>query len=229
MAFSLSGFQQISEVGNPNLPKVGAYYSATDTLATIIANNYFDTLADRKYVSIGDQILIKGSDDSGSYKVTAISPHVTITISGGTAPTLLQYATIPFTAANFAGMYAAPITIFAAPTAQEIILINSGWLEKAFDDTQWTGGGTIGLQYGETAALGDLGASAGLSSTVIGDTNAGFYPVQNIRDSDAYLKTGDVMGKKITLSNNTAAFTGGTSDFILHLWYQIIPITYVNP
>jgi hypothetical protein len=76
MAFSLQDFDKLSQEGLPSVPKIWGYSSSADALATIIASAYFNTVSDK--LTIGDKILIVGSDGNDDVRVTAVSPNVTV-------------------------------------------------------------------------------------------------------------------------------------------------------
>lgn len=84
MAFDLDNFDKLSAAGNPNVRKVFGYYSASDALATISASAYFNDVDN--YLSIGDDIMLAGSDGYDRVRVTAISPNVTVTTEPDVAP-----------------------------------------------------------------------------------------------------------------------------------------------
>ena len=59
------------------VPTPWAYVSATDTLTTIKAANYFNDFKDQ--LTINDNLYIVGTDGAQYVKVTAVSPNVTVT------------------------------------------------------------------------------------------------------------------------------------------------------
>ena len=63
-----------------NTCNVFTYVSPNDAVATIIAANYFDSMAPN--LSIGDIIWGSGTDASFAVQVTAVSPHVTVASMG---------------------------------------------------------------------------------------------------------------------------------------------------
>ena len=83
MAFDLARFERITDGGNTSLPGVCTYYSTTDTLATIGASAYFNTLGNStgslKSLLIGDLMIIRGSDNYGVYQVVTVTSPVTVT------------------------------------------------------------------------------------------------------------------------------------------------------
>lgn len=63
-----------------NTCNVFTYVSPNDAVATIVAANYFDSMAPN--LSIGDIIWGSGTDASFAVQVTAVSPHVTVASMG---------------------------------------------------------------------------------------------------------------------------------------------------
>lgn len=83
MAFSLSGFNRVSSGANTSAPVIYSYISSADTLATIKASAYFNSLVPDLTNGIGvlkvaDNILVQGSDNAGLVRVTAVTTNVTV-------------------------------------------------------------------------------------------------------------------------------------------------------
>jgi len=92
MAFVLTGYDKLSAAGNENVRHIHAYTSADDSLATIKASAYFNSID--HYLNIGDDILIDGSDGFDRLRVTAVSPNVTTTTEPDVAPDSISNAEI---------------------------------------------------------------------------------------------------------------------------------------
>jgi hypothetical protein len=83
MAYSVSSLSRISSSANGTAPIHWSYYSATDSLATIVTSAYFnDAIVDLTNgvgkFKISDVLHIEGSDDRGKYYVTAVTTNVTV-------------------------------------------------------------------------------------------------------------------------------------------------------
>jgi len=76
MAFTLVSWSQVTSSQNTDSLRVFGYKSSTDTLSTIQASAYFNTVARR--LNTGDMIIIQGSDGRSLLEVTATSPNVTV-------------------------------------------------------------------------------------------------------------------------------------------------------
>jgi len=82
MAFNFANFDKLSSAANTVVRKLWAYTNLSDTLATIIAADYF--LDVYYYLSVGDEIFVYGSDGYGTYVVTAVS-STTVTVAALTS------------------------------------------------------------------------------------------------------------------------------------------------
>ena len=84
MAFSYANWDKLSAEGNTNVRRIFAYYNIGDTLATIVAADYF--LPVYASLAVGDQIYVTGSDGVDIYRVTAVS---------STSVTVATFAAVP--------------------------------------------------------------------------------------------------------------------------------------
>jgi len=74
MAFNLANFAQLSDHGNDNIPHIWGYRSAGDSLATILAEDYFNTAAAPHNLNEGDTIHVHCRDAiSGSLATDAFA------------------------------------------------------------------------------------------------------------------------------------------------------------
>ena len=83
MAFNRNFLARVSTSGNNEAGAVWSYKSTTDDIATITASAYFNDAQavsgqDNGPIKVGDKMFITGSDASGMYIVTAVSPNVTV-------------------------------------------------------------------------------------------------------------------------------------------------------
>lgn len=79
MSFNYDNFGRIWSNKSATLVSGYSYVSSTDTLGTIVADEYFDDLIDNKNILVvGDLIVVNGSDSIGMYKVTSVTTHVTV-------------------------------------------------------------------------------------------------------------------------------------------------------
>lgn len=140
----------------------------------------------------------------------------------GLASTLQQYATVNLTLSQFLGMYATPVQLLAAPGAGNMIIIDKIAINLIYGSAALVGGGAVGAQYGNSAHL--AGTAASVTEAATDYTGAAANTMFRIGGG---LSTGAVTSTAINtavyLSNNTAAFTGGTGDsFVVDVWYTVI-------
>ena len=247
MAFSLTGINRVSAGANTNAPAVMAYATSVDTGAQVGTAGYFNDFVEN--LRIGTIILVKASDGTGFYQVTALDPNVTVSalatigvggvgaaqIQAGAVDTValaddavdsskldatvLQYLTVPMTAAQFNGMYAAPFEIIPAPGADKLIVVDEAMLVVDYGGAAFAAGGVAGLQYGTTANGAGPGASETFAAAVAQWAADSTLRLDGRAPSAAAANT---VNKSICMSNLTAAFTTGSSAVDVHIWYKII-------
>ena len=257
---------QITTTFNPesgavieNGPAWFTYASATDTLATIVAANYF---ADVVYdLAVNDRIDITGSDASGIYIVATVNRDAgtvtlvsysasgvvgtaniqdgavtaaklatdsvtTIKIDDGAvtsakiAADVLQYVAVPITAAEFNGMYAAPVELVAAAGANTLLVLDRVLLAMTYDSAAYAAGGVAHVQYDDTANGAGVIASTTLAAASFQDTASTVYSFNAGVVEYPFATT---VNTGLFLSNITGAFTTGDSDMVAHVWYKAIP------
>lgn len=108
MAFNRNFLARVSTSGNNEAGAVWSYKSTTDDIATITASAYFNNAQavsgqDNGPIKVGDKMMITGSDASGMYIVTAVSPNVTVaTFAAASAIDTAQIVDNAVTAAKLA-------------------------------------------------------------------------------------------------------------------------------
>jgi hypothetical protein len=130
---------------------------------------------------------------------------------------------VAMTAAQFNGMYAAPVLLVAAPGANKMIIVNNIQLVMTYGSAAFAAGGVVAAQYDSTAN----GAGVNASTT---EAAADFF-----QTASTVFKLGQGLvlspfstcaNKGIYLSNLTQAFTTGTgSSFIVKTNYKVISTT----
>jgi hypothetical protein len=137
------------------------------------------------------------------------------------AANLMRYVAVPLTAANIIAMYAAPVSVLAAPAAGSAHIVESASLIMTYGTTQFTGGGNIGLQYGNTANLAGTAATAVMpSSSITGAASA----ATTVQGALAAAPLANMNAAALFISNATAAFATGDSTFVLELWYRTVTV-----
>lgn len=232
-----------------NGPALFSYQSASDNLATISAANYFADVvfdlavgdviivngsdASNMYIVAtvdrdAETITVNSFTASGSVATANIQNGAVTTpkiaddavTSAKIDPTVLQYVAVPLTAANIIAMNATPVQVLAAGGANTVHLVEHACLMMTYGTTQFTGGGAIGLQYGNTAALAGEAASSTIAAANIQGAASTMDMVEGALSSGAFTAVANL---GLFISNLTGAFAAGDSNFVLHLWYRTVP------
>ena len=140
--------------------------------------------------------------------------------SGFGTNNILQYAEVDFTAAQWNGMYAAPVQLVAAPGANKIIVVDRVVLDMTFVAAQYANGGVVAAQYDSTVH----GAGAPASATIAAATINGYAASTGIMVAGAMSSVAftNMVNKGLFLSNDTGAFTTGDGTWKVHVWYHIV-------
>ncbi len=134
----------------------------------------------------------------------------------------LRYATVNMTLAQFLGMYAAPFQILAAPGSGLMNIVHDLAINLKYGSAALVAGGAVGLQYGSTAHLAAPPASSTEQATdFTGASASTMYRIAGGLSTGAVVST--AANTAIYISNDTAAFTGGTGDtFTVDVWYSTV-------
>lgn len=136
------------------------------------------------------------------------------------AANTIQYARVALTAAQFNGMYTAPVLLVAAGGANTMIIVRDIILEMTFVSAQYAAGGAVAGQYDSTVhGAGTLATATLAAATVNADAVSKGNKLSGAL-ADASLTT--VINKGVYLSNQTAAFTTGDSTWFAHVWFSTV-------
>ncbi len=134
--------------------------------------------------------------------------------------TLLHYAAVAITAANFNGMYAAPKLLVAAPGANKLLVLDKVQLLMTYGSAAYAAGGVAAVQYDSTANGAGVIASTTLAAATFQATASTGW---NFNAGVVAETFSTCVNKGLYLSNITGAFTTGDSAMVAHVWYKIIP------
>lgn len=154
--------------------------------------------------------------------VATIQPNVVD--SGKLALNTVQYAKVSLSAANFLGMYAAPVVLVAAGGANTLHVVERIAFEVDYGGAQFAAGGAVAVQYDNTA--NGLGAPA-TATTAAAVFNA--FVADGVVGAAGSLSSATAaatVNKGLFLSNQTSAFTTGTSTVDVHIWYSTVTTTF---
>jgi hypothetical protein len=120
-----------------------------------------------------------------------------------------------------------PVQVLAAQGAGTIIIPQLITLELIYGSAQFTGGGPVGFQYGNTAALaGTKATNTEAAVDFTGATSNTLYDFVNATGNGSELATSAAANAALYISNSSAAFTVGTgATFNGTIFYRIIPVT----
>ena len=199
------------------------YYSPIDTQATVEASGYFNSVS--YDIATGDLVRVFSLTENSyvTYQLTNTSGVIT-TAQIGTASAKGRLA---LTAAQLIAGYAAPIAIpglaaLGANLMYSDVFAQFNWV---YGSAQFTTGGNLGIQYGNTANLAGVKATSTFTNTAVNGIAANsvsaLIPVTVVPTASA-----NVVNQGLFLSNDTAAFAVGTGmTLTVEVQAQIILLT----
>lgn len=228
MAFILQNWNMDTVSTNIYAPVNFNYITTTDTISQVSAANYFSQVA--YSVAIGTQIIAVCSNGTVYLQVSAVNTAVnpatistTVVISGGTG--VLAQASGTLSNTNWTSMSATPVTILAAQGSGVGIVVESFSINYHFATAAFAGGGATLLQYGATA----LGAGPAATNTLaaVGFSDQTSSRVAVLTGTLLATAITGIANTALTISNQTAAFTGGnaSSTFAWVLTYRTVTLT----
>ena len=207
---------QTSQVGSivSGVQRFYSYYSPVDTQATCAASGYFNTVAFD--LTTGDYIEIYSASEGTllNYFVTSnesidpsttLTPTITLSLIGAG---FVRSATT-LTAAQIISGYTTPNLLLAAPGANRMYTDVSAQLVFTYGSAQFTTGGTLAVQYGNTTHGGGVLATSSLTNTQVNGIAANDVAAL-ISATVVPTAWANVINNGLYLSNDTAAFAVGT-------------------
>jgi hypothetical protein len=194
------------QVTNLNvLHSVQVYGAGTDTINLVATGTGVPLLPDQTAVYT---CATSGNWFSNYYPVNQI-------------PVLI--ATVPLTAAQFNGMYAAPVQLVAAPGANLMIAVDKIVLQMTFGSADFASGGVVAAQYGATVhGAGTLATNGEAAADFFAAANTVFQFSGVSGNTVGALPTANVSNAGIFLSNLTGVFTTGDSTFVAKVYYKVV-------
>lgn len=249
MAFSKDYMGKVSSSANNDALKVWSYNGTSsgsnETLATIAGSGYFNSFqqslvsgSENGPLAVGDTIHLNGNDNNALYAVTSITSNVTVAAYSATGtvdtadlaadavtsakidPTVLKYAAVTMSSAEFKGAYAAPHLLVAAGGADTLVVLEDCMVLMTYGTTQYANGGVSHIQWDSTANGAGVIASSTQAAADWFDaaSTANAYSPGAVKAPFA-----NVVNKGLYFSNITGAFDTGDSNFVVHIWYRIVP------
>lgn len=213
-------------VGHPNIVRI----ITTDNYSTITTPAYlYLQTANIQAANNGnfewlpsDIVFISYSDGKGFFTVTGSALSLQTFTSLAPGNSLLQSAEVSITAAQFNGMYAAPVQLVAAPGANQLLILDQFQLFMDYNSVAYAAGGTAAVQYDSTVNGAGVIASTTLANTAFQATASSTF---TFNPGVVVLPAATTVNKGLYLSNISAAFTTGNSPFVAYVWYRVVPTT----
>jgi len=138
---------------------------------------------------------------------------------------ITQYLEVPLTAAQFNGMYAAPVSLIPAQGANTLIVIDQMQLVMTFGSADYAAGGPVAAQYGSTThGGGPLATNAEAAADFFAAASTTFLFNGTFGNTVGALPFSTTGNTAVYLSNTTGAFTTGDSTWIVKLFYRVISL-----
>lgn len=202
---------------NPSIVRI----VTTDSVATITTAGYLTAQATNiSNANFGefqwrdtDYVLIAHSGGVGFFTVDLV--NMSFDTTGIIA------SQVELTSAQIKTMYTTPVQVIAAPGVGKKIIVGQNVYTYLFDTAQYTGGGAIGLQWGNTANLAGPAASTTLAAATF-NGYAASNTFELTPDNTDTLANIENMG--VFISNDTAVFATGSGTLLIDIAYQIVPV-----
>lgn len=136
---------------------------------------------------------------------------------------VLQSVTVALTAAQIKALYDTPVQIVAAPGAGKMIVIDGINWDITFVSAQYTAGGVLAAQYGNTVH----GAGPAASATIAAATLNAVAASTELSQGAAALAVAKTAASNVAvyLSNTVADFATGDSTVSLTVRYHVVTLT----
>lgn len=193
----------------------------TDTLQTALGANYIlNQAANIAIANEGaftwlptDYVLVSASNGN--------SPLLSISANFNSLSLITGSLTVsvPMTTAQWEGMYGAPFLLIPAPSANQLLVVNSSQWRYIENTTSFADGGATQLQYKNTVHGAGVAASASVAAATINGLSAN--TTLNVAGVSSIVEA-NAVGQGIYISNATGAYTTGDGSFIIDVNYNII-------
>jgi hypothetical protein len=204
----------------PGITTITAFGAVIGVIGTANIANAAVTFA--KIQNIGADSLV-----GNATAAPAVATNITLGNGLSFVGTVLQvtpavggYVRVAMTAAQWNGMYAAPVTLLAAQGANTLIVVDRVVEELTFVAAAYAAGGVVGLQYGVAAHLAGPAATATEAAADFFAAASTAFMQQGGLGTGAPLATS--VNAALSISNATGAFTTGDGTWFIHVWYAVV-------
>ena len=213
MAFDINSFNNWSS-GAAKGPKAWAYSSTVDTLATILADDYF--LSVHGSLSVDDVIYIVGSDGKGNFYV-ASSSSTTVTLGSSDGVAVVRTTV---TAAEVLLLATTQKELVAAPGAGKILMFEGCHIQLDYGTVAYTESND-NLVVAYTSAAGVVVSQiiemTGFITLTADSSTRGFPSINPIVANSANENA------PLVLDNNNANFgNAGDSPLIVDTFFRVV-------
>lgn len=138
-------------------------------------------------------------------------------------PNPLLFASVPITAAQFNGAYAAPFALVAAPGANKLIAVEGMELVMTYGSANYAAGGIVFAQYDSTAnGAGVKATNTEAAADFFAAASTVFQFLGTSGNTVGALPFTTTVNKGLYLSNATQAFTTGDSTWVAKVYYRVV-------
>lgn len=213
------------------------YDATTDAFVSLAANGGLSNTLSSGFVFVGNASNIATGVAMSGDATIANTGALTIANSAITTAKLnnnavtfakldtsvLQSATVALTAAQIKALYDTPVQLVAAPGAGKMIVIDSINWDITFVSAQYTAGGVLAAQYGNTVHGAGPAASASIAAATLNAVAAS----TELSQGGVALNVAKTAASNVAvyLSNLTADFATGDSTASLTVRYHIVTLT----
>lgn len=130
--------------------------------------------------------------------------------------------TVTVPAAQIKALYDTPVQLVAAQGEGTLIIIDSILWDIFYGTTQYTAGGVLAAQYGNTVhGAGPVASGTLAAASLNGVTADGFLSMGGVAGALSVTKSA-ALNTAVYLSNQTANFATGDSTGILYVKYRVV-------
>lgn len=194
----------------------------SDSYAQVVAANYLaPQIAAGLVINAGDLLFISYNGGAGMFVPSNASSAGPVSLSSVGS----QVAQVSISAAQFNGMYAAPLLLVAAPGAGYLNLVQSMILDMSYGSAAFASGGVVAAQYAATVhGAGQLATNSEQAADFFVTANT-IFPFVGTSGNGNYLTKSTAANAGIYLSNATGAFTTGTgSSFEATVFFKTVAV-----
>jgi hypothetical protein len=195
-------------------------FTVTGSVATANIQNNAVTFAKMQEIAT---VTLLGNPTGGTTEVSEVTLGNGLEFSGTDLQvplSVINYATVAVSAAEFNGMYAAPKLLVAAGGANTQLILDKCCLVMTYGAANYAAGGVAAVQWDSTANGAGVIASSTLAAATFQAAASTTFTFNGGVVAAPFTTT---VNKGLYLSNITGAFTTGDSNFVAHVWYKVIP------